>query len=79
MTHLYLLYSVYGRSCRVESSFGTSKCRQCCEGDACYDGTETTLAQSLFDTDAEWMDQTNHATYTVIGNRGQFASGGYGK
>lgn len=59
--------SVYGRSCRVESSFGTSKCRQCCEGDACYDGSEATLAQSLFDQDSEWFDQSNHATYITVG------------
>jgi len=59
--------SVYGRTCRVESTFGTSKCRQCCSTNACYDGTTNTMDQSSFDQDSEWFDTTNHATYNTSG------------
>jgi len=56
--------SVYGRTCRVESTFGTSKCRQCCATDSCFDGTTNTLARSFFDEDSEWFDTAAHATYS---------------
>jgi len=59
--------SVYGRTCRVESTFGTSKCRQCCSTDSCYDGTTSTMDQSRFDQDSEWFDTAAHATYNTSG------------
>jgi len=59
--------SVYGRTCRVESTFGTSKCRQCCSTDSCYDGTTSTMDQSNFDQDSEWFDTAAHATYNTSG------------
>lgn len=58
--------SIYGRTCRVESSFGTSKCRQCCSTDSCFDGTTSTMDQSAFDQESEWFDTTNHATYNIV-------------
>lgn len=58
--------SIYGRTCRVESSFGTSKCRQCCSTDSCFDGTTSTMDQSAFDQESEWFDTANHATYNIV-------------
>merc|ERR1712131_110637 len=60
--------SVYGRTCRVESTFGTSKCRQCCSTNGCYDGTTNTMDQSSFDQDSEWFDTTNHPRTTHLDN-----------
>jgi len=59
--------SVYGRTCRVESTFGTSKCRQCCSTDSCYDGTTNTMDQSRFDQDSEWFDTSAHSVYNTSG------------
>ena len=57
------LFSVYGRNCRVESSFGTSKCRQCCTSNECFNNA---ISGASFDTDAEWNDESNHPTYNEI-------------
>ena len=53
--------SVYGRSCRPESTFGISTCRQCCSASECY--SDSTILAESFNTEAEWMDETHHATW----------------
>jgi len=56
--------SVYGRSCRPESTFGISTCRQCCSASECY--SDSTVLADSFNTEAEWLDETHHASLITV-------------